>query len=74
MQNRKKRGVIVATIVILLITIVLSFLHSPYKFLNNISVTFLRIIPSLLPFALFLAFNKKKREEEAEKRLRYIDN
>ncbi len=61
----KRKLVVVLLGIFTIGVLILQFLMHPYSIIEDISVTMLSIIPSLISFYLFSAFNKEKDYEEA---------
>lgn len=61
----KRRLVVVLLGIFMIAVLIFQFLMHPYSIIEDISVTMLSIIPSLISFYLFSAFNKEKDYEEA---------
>lgn len=63
----KRKIVFVFIFLLMFITLGLQFIIHPYSAIEDISVTMLSIIPSLISFSLFSNFNKERDAEEANK-------
>lgn len=60
-----KRAFTVVLLILIILSILLQYLIHPYTFLEEISMTILSIIPSIISFFLFSNFNKEKDSKEA---------
>uniref|UniRef100_UPI004056B692 TRADD-N-associated membrane domain-containing protein n=1 Tax=Agathobacter sp. TaxID=2021311 RepID=UPI004056B692 len=64
---KKKKIVVVLLVLFTIVALVLQFLMHPYSIIEDISITMLSIIPSLISFYLFSAFNRENDYEEANR-------
>lgn len=61
---KKKKILIIIFVIVAISILVLQFLMRPYAVIDDISMTILSVIPSVISFYLFSTFNKEKDSDE----------